>query len=107
MIRRPPRSTLFPYTTLFRSVCVDFKIQPIAGTYDAAGTVTGPEGLNCRIESDEIVAGSVCEIYERSLTGPSVSFSVALRADTGSVISCGNDMVAVCPSEPYTFSSSQ
>ena len=21
MIRRPPRSTLFPYTTLFRSVC--------------------------------------------------------------------------------------
>src|SRR3712207_8544607 len=24
MIRRPPRSTLFPYTTLFRSVLVDF-----------------------------------------------------------------------------------
>src|SRR2546430_13719374 len=23
MIRRPPRSTLFPYTTLFRSECVD------------------------------------------------------------------------------------
>src|SRR3712207_6918237 len=23
MIRRPPRSTLFPYTTLFRSRCVD------------------------------------------------------------------------------------
>src|SRR5439155_13087759 len=22
MLRRPPRSTLFPYTTLFRSVCV-------------------------------------------------------------------------------------
>src|SRR3712207_9589347 len=25
MIRRPPRSTLFPYTTLFRSIRVDFK----------------------------------------------------------------------------------
>src|SRR3712207_7316834 len=24
MIRRPPRSTLFPYTTLFRSLCVLF-----------------------------------------------------------------------------------
>src|SRR2546425_9396926 len=24
MIRRPPRSTLFPYTTLFRSAAVDF-----------------------------------------------------------------------------------
>src|SRR5256886_17614808 len=23
MIRRPPRSTLFPYTTLFRSVCAE------------------------------------------------------------------------------------
>src|SRR3712207_8406712 len=23
MIRRPPRSTLFPYTTLFRSICSD------------------------------------------------------------------------------------
>src|SRR2546429_1532647 len=25
MIRRPPRSTLFPYTTLFRSLCVEAK----------------------------------------------------------------------------------
>src|ERR1039457_7605626 len=25
MIRRPPRSTLFPYTTLFRSRCSDFE----------------------------------------------------------------------------------
>src|SRR2546430_10107336 len=23
MIRRPPRSTLFPYTTLFRSICIN------------------------------------------------------------------------------------
>src|SRR5258705_13106776 len=26
MIRRPPRSTLFPYTTLFRSVAPEFQI---------------------------------------------------------------------------------
>src|SRR3712207_8811797 len=25
MIRRPPRSTLFPYTTLFRSLCVSHR----------------------------------------------------------------------------------
>src|SRR5260370_21732098 len=24
MIRRPPRSTLFPYTTLFRSICASY-----------------------------------------------------------------------------------
>src|SRR5256885_12874930 len=28
MIRRPPRSTLFPYTTLFRSIRVDPVPQP-------------------------------------------------------------------------------
>src|SRR2546430_8956935 len=27
MIRRPPRSTLFPYTTLFRSHCVGFVVR--------------------------------------------------------------------------------
>src|SRR2546430_11592987 len=27
MIRRPPRSTLFPYTTLFRSLAADIKVQ--------------------------------------------------------------------------------
>src|SRR3712207_7378524 len=28
MIRRPPRSTLFPYTTLFRSLDVDVSLPP-------------------------------------------------------------------------------
>src|SRR2546430_13133180 len=31
MIRRPPRSTLFPYTTLFRSRGAEFKPVKIAG----------------------------------------------------------------------------
>src|SRR2546421_9998858 len=29
MIRRPPRSTLFPYTTLFRSVARQYLLQPL------------------------------------------------------------------------------
>src|SRR5438105_6496682 len=29
MIRRPPRSTLFPYTTLFRSQAVKSRLRPI------------------------------------------------------------------------------
>src|SRR3712207_7105737 len=36
MIRRPPRSTLFPYTTLFRS---RLDAQPVAGQHDGAGGV--------------------------------------------------------------------
>src|SRR5260370_25663401 len=31
MIRRPPRSTLFPYTTLFRSLGVDHDIDRLVG----------------------------------------------------------------------------
>src|SRR3989441_12285211 len=47
MIRRPPRSTLFPYTTLFRScvesrvsddaVCVAWNTQQVAGQPVASG----------------------------------------------------------------------
>src|SRR2546426_6049288 len=32
MIRRPPRSTLFPYTTLFRSISAAFR-APVRETY--------------------------------------------------------------------------
>src|SRR2546430_17286816 len=32
MIRRPPRSTLFPYTTLFRSIVVGDRV--VIGSYD-------------------------------------------------------------------------
>src|SRR3972149_7741805 len=34
MIRRPPRSTLFPYTTLFRSCGFDFNRDAIAPGFD-------------------------------------------------------------------------
>src|SRR5690349_23183040 len=33
MIRRPPRSTLFPYTTLFRSLCVAVQSERSAGSF--------------------------------------------------------------------------
>src|SRR2546429_1696128 len=41
MIRRPPRSTLFPYTTLFRShSCISFTLQELSGGFhDAAAGV--------------------------------------------------------------------
>src|SRR3712207_8703415 len=39
MIRRPPRSTLFPYTTLFRSILDVAVPGPLRGVYAASGTV--------------------------------------------------------------------
>src|SRR3712207_9591951 len=41
MIRRPPRSTLFPYTTLFRSVTLP-AIEGIEGTAVGPGNIAGP-----------------------------------------------------------------
>src|SRR2546430_16927656 len=39
MIRRPPRSTLFPYTTLFRSVTEPEIASPVAMEYDEDGRI--------------------------------------------------------------------
>src|SRR5256886_17281822 len=35
MIRRPPRSTLFPYTTLFRSALIAFRARLLEGLPEA------------------------------------------------------------------------
>src|SRR2546430_4876615 len=42
MIRRPPRSTLFPYTTLFRSKDGELlRIQSERGARDSGGVIAG------------------------------------------------------------------
>src|SRR2546426_10139496 len=48
MIRRPPRSTLFPYTTLFRSLLVhELKEDEGAGINDLADLVRRPTCSVC------------------------------------------------------------
>src|SRR2546422_9736141 len=44
MIRRPPRSTLFPYTTLFRSTRL-LDDQPLGGAAGLGGTPRGEQGV--------------------------------------------------------------
>src|SRR5256885_11634674 len=44
MIRRPPRSTLFPYTTLFRSVPWDARECYRLTVYEAARPAAGSDG---------------------------------------------------------------
>src|SRR5690349_23667691 len=39
MIRRPPRSTLFPYTTLFRSLLIADRILSAVGKHELPPTV--------------------------------------------------------------------
>src|SRR5205085_9433808 len=42
MIRRPPRSTLFPYTTLFRSALVNFGASTEVGFFQPALAAAEP-----------------------------------------------------------------
>src|SRR5256884_3835846 len=67
MIRRPPRSTLFPYTTLFRSRAVPWRAaargivsgwqdRPAAGSQPRAASATrDPSGarVHCKRRSEE------------------------------------------------------
>src|SRR5256885_9401068 len=41
MIRRPPRSTLFPYTTLFRSLAPADRVRVLVSHHPAGGLVVG------------------------------------------------------------------
>src|SRR5215510_16078553 len=43
MIRRPPRSTLFPYTTLFRSDCAHTFVDALMAWADEQGPVRSEE----------------------------------------------------------------
>src|SRR5258707_4388316 len=48
MIRRPPRSTLFPYTTLFRSdlrAAIDEEVRRLPSTYRSVVVLCHLEGL--------------------------------------------------------------
>src|SRR2546425_11884189 len=57
MIRRPPRSTLFPYTTLFRSISRHDNQE----TTKAVGIIRCPQMSRLVTEKDElIVFGSAC-----------------------------------------------
>src|SRR3712207_8374151 len=67
MIRRPPRSTLFPYTTLFRS----FMVRPLAETTSQTFFHTASaKGLWLTCHVDEAVAeahlGDALRIRQRS-----------------------------------------
>src|SRR2546430_8335794 len=52
MIRRPPRSTLFPYTTLFRSVDSAFRYQGVCCRIAGRSAGHG-ESWPCGVRSEE------------------------------------------------------
>src|SRR2546425_10874719 len=82
MIRRPPRSTLFPYTTLFRSRAAGSAADvPATVTVNAAGTLatlTPSSPLAAGTVYTVTVTGSVTDVAGTVL-GTNVAWSFATR----------------------------
>src|SRR3712207_7736117 len=51
MIRRPPRSTLFPYTTLFRSSCKDLDGDQVGIPRDTREAIAPPRRDACDVRA--------------------------------------------------------
>src|SRR2546426_6033656 len=64
MIRRPPRSTLFPYTTLFRSSCSRERSRT---RRPSASMPTPASGSTCRSEEHTSELQSPCNLVCRLL----------------------------------------
>src|SRR3989475_1724633 len=72
MIRRPPRSTLFPYTTLFRSVngvatFIDLSLNKTGTGYWLTATATG---LNATSSGFNITPGAATQLVLGTQTRP-------------------------------------
>src|SRR5712672_4558139 len=83
MIRRPPRSTLFPYTTLFRSgphprALLVFGLDPLV--------VAGPRGFAGELLRD---AGAVNAAGDTERPFARLSVEAAVRAQPDVVVICG------------------
>src|SRR2546422_10953558 len=85
MIRRPPRSTLFPYTTLFRSE------QELKTAFESCGSVESVEIItNLRtheplgygfvvMQTDEAGTRAIATLNGTSLKGKAIAVSAANR----------------------------
>src|SRR5260370_20083135 len=91
MIRRPPRSTLFPYTTLFRSEIGQEVMALSAGTLrsylttDSTLVVPKPEGLSFAEAATAPVAFLTAEYALHRLGGMKAGERVLIHAAAGGV----------------------
>src|SRR5258708_28417921 len=96
MIRRPPRSTLFPYTTLFRSQQYGASVRKAIGAAEVlsraqtaaralrseehTSELQSPDHLVCRLLLEKKKAGKHVATYYRSKLA---HFEITVVSDTG------------------------
>src|SRR5260370_42467096 len=71
MIRRPPRSTLFPYTTLFRSDYLGLSVETVSRSLTSLkkrGLIafSGPRSVRI-IDREALEEGGACNAYPKHL----------------------------------------
>src|SRR3712207_8029422 len=74
MIRRPPRSTLFPYTTLFRSCCIEKSINVFA----ISASSVSDKSLDVDSSS---AASRLLAVSSRFVRAPTVARAVVTRSE--------------------------
>src|SRR5260221_2526692 len=90
MIRRPPRSTLFPYTTLFRSLVKKGGQRPCPASKQLRYNITKSAATHCftikkniklRLNTQQVIVSSVVEAkrLSRPLPFPAQRLSAAPR----------------------------
>ena len=72
MIRRPPRSTLFPYTTLFRSVIVGFQ-SCAAGIGEAISEADSSSGAGGLFTGFFLLAAGIVAVAARKTKGGTIA----------------------------------
>src|SRR5258706_4076975 len=81
MIRRPPRSTLFPYTTLFRSIHLQRDLPPVGGRVNLL--VLGDDGEKLRVIAEVLR-------IERNPSHPQAALQVRSEEHTSELQSLTN-----------------
>src|SRR5580693_802022 len=83
MIRRPPRSTLFPYTTLFRSPVIRYPRDRLGTANGAAGpfpSSAGEGGAKRRLGSAPAASTRPLSVWARGMEPPEVNAVIASEA---------------------------
>src|SRR2546422_4672848 len=84
MIRRPPRSTLFPYTTLFRSACPGLQGYLLRGGKVVLCASTRPEEMLSLVEKHRVTHLKVVPaLLIRLIDDPSDRKSTRLNSSHG------------------------
>src|SRR5256885_11789400 len=81
MIRRPPRSTLFPYTTLFRSVLSDIcrRTEPRCPGFRGSEIGCNPDRKSTRLNSSHLVISYAVFCLKKKTILPVLSYPTELQ----------------------------